>query len=182
MQQSSYPSAAPTEGHPPGPRPPVSIHDLGELGRRAVELAELAAREGKPFSCAVFAPEAGGSGHAWGARTSDAVVPGRFLYVLRNKTRRADAIGRIEPRIFALLAPDTPPEGMPIFARRLQREVALAPWDPAVYVGPMLRIGYAGVRDSASGSPSGLELLVRACEAYRAASGEPDGPWLRRAG
>ena len=131
----------------------------------------------------VFAPD--------GEADIDEATERRFLSLmadqLRGVTRRSDVLGRIGPREFAILAPDTSEEGARVLADRLRQRARsngngggpgaghedAAPG--AASVGG--RAGICAIRNLKESGLDPLELVVQATLASRNGEGE-GGPTL----
>src|SRR6266850_1769085 len=103
------------------------------LALRAQELTLQAFHHAQPLACVALAPVTF-DGHNAGA--VDLVAE-----VLRATGRRSDAIGRVGPGEFAVIAPGTDRAGAVVLAERVARAVSSAPGES----GPGLRAGYDAV-------------------------------------
>lgn len=95
--------------------PATGLYTWHGVSRRVRELASAAERFGRPLACVVFFQE---------DADRDAEIPAEraasIAEMLRASTRQSDVLARIGPGEFAVLAPDTPPEGAEILAERLR--------------------------------------------------------------
>src|SRR5467141_1198056 len=103
------------------------------LALRAQELTLQAFHHAQPLACVALAPVTF-DGHNAGA--VDLVAE-----VLRATGRRSDAIGRVGPGEFAVIAPGTDRGGAVLLAERVARAVSIASGESA----PGLRAGYDAV-------------------------------------
>jgi len=131
------------------------------------ELGAGARRRGAPLACVAFAveEEAGQSAE-------------RVTRVLREAARTSDAVGRIGPRQFAVIAPETGADA----ARRLAERLASALTDaPSRRIGgpPDFLAGYAAVADAAAPKFDPATLLAHASAALAAATRDPAGGRIR---
>ena len=94
----------------------TGLYSWEGVARRVRELAAAAERFGRPLACVVVAPQDADED----ADSEQREYLLRIAGMLRDATRRSDVIGRIGPREFAILAPDTPPEGARILANRIR--------------------------------------------------------------
>lgn len=94
----------------------TGLYSWHGIARRVRELAAAAERFGRPLACVVFAPD----GEEPGSRLEERGFLSSTAARLREATRRSDVIGRIGAREFAIVAPDTSPEGAQVLAKRLR--------------------------------------------------------------
>ena len=155
----------------------TGLYSWEGVTRRLREVAALAERFDRPLACVVFAPE--------GEADIDEATERRFLSLmaeeLRGVTRRSDVLGRIGPREFAILAPDTSEEGARVLAERLRQRAGSngngggAGQEVAASVGG--RAGICAIRNLKESGLDPLELVVQATLASRNGEGE-GGPTL----
>lgn len=142
--------------------------------KRARELTSEASRHGRALACIVMAPEL----------TNDAVSDGdlaqaliqQLVEVFRSGSRVSDAIGRLGPREFVLLAPETDNGGARRLAQRITDAIDAmnAARDPAT-AEVRVRIGCYAVDDFRDAEIEPVELLTRATLALRQSTGGMDG-------
>jgi PleD family two-component response regulator len=138
--------------------PRTGLYNARGLARRARELAAQADRRDGSLACLALAPQASGP----------ALVES-LACTLRAAARASDAIGRVGPREFAVLAPDTDGAGAVKLFRRLVD--ALAPGS----VGPQplrLRGGYDARSGLRAARLDPTLLLGHALQALRAVEAE----------
>ncbi len=95
--------------------------------------------------------------------------------VLRASGRRSDAIGRIGPGEFAVVAPGTDGVGAVMLAQRVARAMRAASGDQT----PPLRAGYDAVGNTRYTPVEPKNLLARAASALRLAKSEAATNWIR---
>src|SRR6267142_2846028 len=114
------------------------------------------------------------------ARRDTSVADSSGLYtvrglVLRATGRRSDAIGRVGPGEFAVIAPGTDRAGAVLLAERVARAVSSASGESA----PGLRAGYDAVGNARYTPIEPKNLLARATTALRAAKGQGGPNWIQ---
>jgi PleD family two-component response regulator len=132
------------------------------LLRGAEEVLAQMARARAPLTIAVLDP-------IWPAARADWDLGDRIAGGLRAAARHADAVGRLGPARFAVIAPRTSPGNAAPLGHRLLESVR--PVVPTA--AEALRIGLASIEDSAIAPPV-AELLARAVAALD--YGDPTGP------
>lgn len=146
----------------------TGLYNMRGLARRAREIGADALRRREALACAVFAPET--------EMDADEEAPGEELLrmsdqvgtVFRQAGRGSDAIGRLGPAEFAVIAPATGPEGAVRLIDRLSdaveaTRIPVRGGERSVRV----RAGYCAVPDFAESSIDAVELLLRATTALR---------------
>ncbi|CAO3450949.1 hypothetical protein [Azospirillum argentinense] len=145
----------------------------GRFMARAADEVARAQRSGQPLSAIMldidhFKKVNDTHGHATGDEAIRSVVR-----VCRSMVRGADVLGRLGGEEFAILLPDTPPQGAALLAERLRR--ALAETDVRIANGGgsvltfTVSIGVSALRPGENGVAA---VLARADEAlYRAKNG-----------
>src|SRR5437667_371947 len=138
------------------------------LALRAQELTLQAFHHGAALACVALAsiPTSDGDGAA-GVQL--------LARVLRASGRRSDAIGRIGPGEFAVVAPGTDGVGAVMLAQRVARALRAASGDAA----PPLRAGYDAVGNTRYTPVEPKHLLARATSALRLAKGDAAANWIR---
>lgn len=131
--------------------------------RRLQELGAAAARFGRPLACVVITADEAAAAAELDDKAVDAVAA-----VLREGTRKSDVLGRIGPRDFAVIAPDTPPEGAERLAERIRKRTS-GNGEPAIFP---TRTGAFGFTDLTTATFDPGELLNRAAEASRGPASE----------
>jgi PleD family two-component response regulator len=146
----------------------TGLYNMRGLSRRAREIGADALRRREALACVVFAPET--------ELDPDDEAPDEELLrmsdqvgaVFRQSGRVSDAIGRLGPTEFAVIAPATGPEGAIRLVNRLGGAVE-ATRIPVRGGERALRVkaGYCAVPDFAESSIDAVELLLRATTALR---------------
>ena len=135
--------------------PETGFYNDAGIRQRAKELVAAAERYGRPVACVVFEP-----------LTSDENalrdLMAEIVRILRTSTRRSDVIGRLGPKHFAIVAPDTAPDGAEILADRLRQRATA----PGLGRFPA-RAGVFGVDDPSIDRIDPVELMDRARTASR---------------
>ena len=142
----------------------TGFYSMRGLLRRARELASEAQRYRRSLACVVISPDIGSSG-AVELEQTDGLID-RMASMFRATNRTSDAIGRLGPHEFVLLAPETDAAGAQRLAERLRAAVAALNQErggPAI----RLRIGCFAVDDFASSEIEPVEMLTRATLALR---------------
>ena len=149
------------------------------LARCVRDLASRAIRRRAPLACVVFAPDLG-------SREPDHVPAGvrdaaitAVAQGLKQAGRASDAIGRLGPKEFAVLAPDTDPGGALRLGTRLRGAIESSGAARAIVHGLKVRAGYHGVDDFHAAGLDPLDLLAHATSALRAAEAGGTGLWIR---
>lgn len=146
----------------------TGLYNMRGLARRAHEIGADALRRREALACVVFAPES--------ELEADEEVPGEELLrmsdqvgsVFRQVGRGSDAIGRLGPAEFAVIAPATGAEGAVHLVDRLSGAVE-ATRIPVRGGERSVRVkaGYCAVPDFAESPVDAVELLLRATTALR---------------
>lgn len=147
----------------------TGLYNMRGLSRRAREIGSEAFRRRHALACIVFAPESPALGDASteevATRLASAVGE-----ALRKAGRSSDAIGRLGPLEFAVIAPATGPAAALKLVDRLRETVETHPvpmnGGPPATVG--LRAGYFAVPDFHDAELDATEMLLRATTALRA--------------
>jgi len=143
------------------------FYSVRGLALRAQELTLQAFHHAQPLACVALAPV------TFDGRNAGAVD--RLAEVLRATGRRSDAIGRVGPGEFAVVAPGTDRAGAVLLAQRLAHAVSTASGDTA----PGLRAGYDAVGNARYMPIEPKNLLARATTALRAAKGQGAPNWIQ---
>ena len=147
----------------------TGLYNMRGLARRAREIGSDAIRRREALACVVFAPETE-------LETVDEDAPEEELLrmsdqvgaVFRQVGRVSDAIGRLGPTEFAVIAPATGADGAVRLVNRLGEAVE-ATRIPVRGGERSVRVkaGYCAVPDFAESSVDAVELLLRATTALR---------------
>jgi len=146
----------------------AGLYTVRGLALRAHELTLQAFHHAQPLACVAFAPVTA-DGH-------NAAAVDLLADVLRATGRRSDAIGRVGPGEFAVIAPGTDRSGAVFLAERLARAVTTAAKGKPL---PGLRVGYDAVGNARYTPIEPKHLLARATTALRAAKGQGGANWIQ---
>jgi len=142
------------------------------LALRAQELTLQAFHHAQPLACVAVAPITGDG--------QNGAAVDLLADVLRGTGRRSDAIGRVGPGEFAVIAPGTDRGGAVLLAERLARGVkTLTGGTESGTGGPGLRVGYDAVGNARYTPIEPKNLLARATTALRAAKGQGGPNWIQ---
>src|SRR6185436_6246511 len=132
-------------------------------------------RHHEPFACVVFAPLVDGAEGQNEAALTAAVE--RLAKALRETGRVSDAIGRLGPTEFAVVAQGTDRDGAVKLAERLQHAIEAANSDG----GAAFRMcaGYDAVDNYHDAPIEPSDMLVRATMAMRLSRSDSNGQWIR---
>lgn len=145
----------------------TGLYNMRGLARRAREIGSEAFRRHEALACVVLTPEAeGGEGEP--TEEENQRITERMGQVFRMSGRSSDAIGRLGPQEFAVIAPATGPDGAERLVERLGDSIEAAPI-PVRGGDRRLRIraGYCAVPDFADSPIDAVEILLRATTALR---------------
>lgn len=148
--------------------PDTGVYNRQGLLRRIAELSAGAMRYGRPIGCVIVASEQADATTARApqrAGTWTAAAARTVAATLRSTGRASDAVGRLSPNEFVIIAPDTDPVGIRGLAERLRRAIEAAP--PPAEAPLQLNFGYYAVPSFGSESIAPTELLIRAADALR---------------
>jgi diguanylate cyclase (GGDEF)-like protein len=160
--------------------PVTGLYNRQGLARRARELGSQAFRQHTALACVVLTLDVQGEA----AEHKDHALPGaidRFAGSLRQNARLSDAIGRLGPADFAVLAPATDARGAAIIAARLAKSLQAAA-EEAGFPAPATRVraGYDAVSNLTYAPADPVELLSHAIFAARQAKPAPESRRIRQ--
>jgi PleD family two-component response regulator len=157
----------------------TGVYNVRGLTRRAQELGADAARRRTGLGCILLAPDTE-SGEP------PLALVRRIATALRSCLRHSDAIGRLEPAAFAIVAPDTDATQVRRLAERLATVILGKPdgggggrsesQPPPAF---RLRAGCHGVADFRSASIDSAGLMLRATAALQRARSDLPDAWLQ---
>ena len=154
----------------------TGLYNMQGLARRGRELGAHAFRNHTALACVVFTPEVGENGTG----ASEAQVEAMIVDVakaLKATGRISDAIGRLGPTEFAVIAPETDAAGAVKLAERLAQAVqGAAPSKTAT--APRLKVGYDSVANYREAPIEPMDMLIRATSALRVAKTDR-GAWIQ---
>jgi diguanylate cyclase (GGDEF)-like protein len=159
----------------------TGLYNMRGLVRRAREIGAEAQRRHEPVACVAFAPEVGLPPYRADATDTFALHAAAHVGTIAQRVGRiSDAIGRVGPTEFAVVAPATEPHGAVQLVERLREAVEASPlFADGVESLIRIRAGYCAVRDFAESAVDVDELLVRATTALRQLRAETDGSYIR---
>ncbi len=146
----------------------TGLYNMRGLSRRAREIGSEAYRRRHALTCVVFAPES----PELDAATIQQVAPKLAAAVgeaFRKAGRSSDAIGRLGPLEFAVIAPATGPDAALKLMARLRDTVETRPllMNGGAPAAVQLRAGYCAVPDFHDANVDATEMLLRATTALR---------------
>lgn len=155
----------------------TGLYNVRGVTRRAREMASQAARHHAALSCVLLAPDLTLDEAGEVAPNSQPVVQ-QVAAALKATGRRSDAIGRLSPDAFAVIAMDADAPQARQLALRLASAISTSfqatPQTPAL----RLHAGYHSVPDFHEASLDPVDLMLRATAALRKARSDPAGVWL----
>jgi diguanylate cyclase (GGDEF)-like protein len=157
----------------------TGVYNVRGLTRRAHEMAAHAARHHAALACVLLAPDPSPA-DAGAMDAAQAAVVRRIAAALKASARHSDAIGRLGPGAFAVVAVHTDAAQARQLAERLAAAILAQADRPADPLPPFrLRAGYHGVPDFRTASIDTVELMLRATSALEQARANPRGAWLQ---
>jgi PleD family two-component response regulator len=156
----------------------TGLYNMRGLSRRAREIGSDALRRHDPLACVVFAPEPENPTET--AEEEVERVSDQVGLLFKRAGRASDAIGRLGPSEFAVIAPATGPDAALRLVRRLSGSIE---GSPVAHRGGersiRIRAGYCAVPDFAQSPVDAIELLLRATTALRDLRREGNGERIR---
>jgi diguanylate cyclase (GGDEF)-like protein len=154
----------------------TGLYNMRGLARRAREIGSEAYRRHHALACVVFAPDADGVKDGENLDQLAARVAERVGEVMRESGRASDAIGRLGPSEFAVIAPATLPDGAVRLVERIGGTLEAAPV-PLDGQERRLKVkaGYCAVPDFSESTVDAVEMLLRATSALRNLRAEGNG-------
>lgn len=157
----------------------TGLYNMRGLSRRAREIGSDALRRHDPLACVVFAPEAENE-PTESADEEVEKISDQVGLLFKRAGRASDAIGRLGPAEFAVIAPATGPDAALRLVRRLSGAIE---GSPVAHRGGeraiRIRAGYCAVPDFAQSPVDAIELLLRATTALRNLRREGRGERIR---
>ena len=160
----------------------TGVYNSRGLARRAEELGAHAARLHRGLGCVLIAPDSEPPDGTDGVPV-DTPLPllRRIATALRAATRQSDAIGRLNPNAFAVVAVDTDAGQARRLAERLVSAILDERHAPAAALPRFrLRVGYHGVNDFHVAAIDSAELMLRASAALQKARTDQPDAWLQQ--
>lgn len=154
----------------------TGLYNMRGLARRARELGAEAVRLRAPLACVAIAPDEEPAASADGLLDEPAERVVRHVGdIIRREGRMSDAIGRLGPSEFAIVAPATSPDGARRMVDRLQQAIERQPVAlPNERRSLRVRTGYYAVADLSASALDPVELMVRAAAALRQSRAESE--------
>ncbi len=153
--------------------PDTGLYNRAGLSRRAREIGAGASRRHDPLACVVLGSE---------IESADADAEGLVDLVgqaLREAGRASDALGRLDGREFAVIAPATGAQGALKLVNRLAGVIESLPVAGRNGGALKVRAGYCAVPDFAASSLDAVQLLECATTALHELLRSPDGERVR---
>jgi diguanylate cyclase (GGDEF)-like protein len=144
----------------------TGLYNMQGLARRGRELGAHAFRNHTALACVVFTPEMENGTGASEAQVEASIV--EVARTLKATGRISDAIGRLGPTEFAVIAPETDAAGAVKLAERLVQALK----------GPRLKVGYDSVANYREAPIEPMDMLIRATSALRVAKTDR-GAWIQ---
>lgn len=148
----------------------TGLYNARGLARRARELGGEAIRRNDAIACVAFSTERESSGSETDSAESDRIVAETVSRVCQLSARLSDAIGRVGPNEFAIIAAGTNEEGGERIVTRLRDS-----FDSLRIAEPERRLRFsasvAGVANLATAAVDAMELLYRATTSLRQTRG-----------
>jgi diguanylate cyclase (GGDEF)-like protein len=159
----------------------TGLYNMRGLARRAREIGSEAFRRHYALACVVFAPdseprvEEGDGVEQLASRVAE-----RIGQVIRENGRLSDAIGRLGPSEFAVIAPATESQGAMRLMERLGESIEASPLAIEGLERQLkVRAGFCAVPDFAESSVDAIEMLLRATSALRNLRTDGNGERIR---
>jgi predicted signal transduction protein with EAL and GGDEF domain len=147
--------------------------------RRAREMSADAQRLHAPISCVAFTPVATTEAEPTPPAITEMMIE-RLGAIVRRTGRASDAIGRLGPTEFAIIAPATEEPGAIRMMERLESQLSDMMTTPSGGAQRVeLRAGYCSVSDGARSAVDAVEMLLRANSALRQVRDAERGDQLR---
>jgi len=157
----------------------TGLYNIRGLARRARELGSQAFRHHEPFACVVLAPLVEGADAAASEVAVSAAV-NHIAKTLRTNGRVADAIGRLGPTEFGVVAQGADAEGVLKLAQRLVQSLESGASEAGGAIPHFkVRAGYDAVSNYHEAPIEPEDMLVRATIAMRMSEGDAGGKWIR---
>ena len=150
----------------------TGLYSRRGLAQRAREIGSEAYRHSHPLACVVFTPVVEGDEEEESMGTPDQDQErqlGQAVGTLFRKAGRvSDAIGRLGPKEFAVIAPATDDSGVQQLVQRLRKAIESQPVGTNGHTDQVkLKAGYCVVPDFREAALEATEVLLRATTALR---------------
>jgi diguanylate cyclase (GGDEF)-like protein len=149
--------------------PTTGLYNMRGLVRRAREISAEAQRLKSPIACVAFAPVAEAPDLEERPLNGDTEhVISYLASLVRRAGRVSDAIGRLGPTDFAIIAPATASDGAVRMMQRIQETMDAEPTTIGDAAHKLrIRAGYCAVPDFSESTVDAVEMLLRATTALR---------------
>jgi PleD family two-component response regulator len=145
----------------------TGLYNMQGMVRRAREMSADAQRLHAPISCVAFTPVATTEMEPTPPAITEFMIE-RLGAIVRRTGRASDAIGRLGPSEFAIIAPATAEPGAIRMMERLESQLSDVLTQPdGIAQRVELRAGYCTVADGAQSDVDAVEMLLRANTALR---------------
>jgi len=158
----------------------TGLYNMRGLARRARELGSQASRQHAALACVVFAPDLDAPDRDTISEDALTEAAQRLAGAFKAAGRLSDAIGRVGPTEFAVVAIGTDAPGSVKLAERVAQALLAVPAVSATTRPFELRAGFYTVPDFHSAPVDTVDALLRATAALRLARTDPRGGWLRQ--
>ena len=158
----------------------TGVYNVRGLTRRAAELGAEATRRHAALGCVLLAPDPEPADGEGGRSDLPLWLVRRIATALRSTARHSDAIGRVNPNAFAIVAVDTDAAQARRLAERLAAAILAQPEGPPPNGRFRVRAGYHGVSDFHSAAIDSAELMLRATAALQQARTDLPDAWLQQ--
>ncbi len=157
----------------------TGVYNIRGLTRRAAELGAEATRRHAALGCVLLAPDPEPAGGDAAHGDLPLWLLRRIATAIRATARHSDAIGRLNPQAFAIVAVDTDAAQARHLAERLAAAILAQPAGSSSDARFRLRAGYHGVSDFHSAAIDSSELMLRATAALQQARTDLPDAWLQ---
>ncbi|HEY7861052.1 MAG TPA: response regulator, partial [Gemmatimonadaceae bacterium] len=145
----------------------TGLYNMQGMVRRAREMSADAQRLHAPISCVAFTPVATATSDPVPAELTEIMIE-HLGAIVRRTGRASDAIGRLGPTEFAIIAPATEEPGAIRMMERIEASLSEALTKPdGIAQRVELRTGYCSITDGARSAVDAVEMLLRANTALR---------------
>ena len=157
----------------------TGLYNMQGMVRRAREMSADAQRLHAAISCVAFTPVATAASEP-APRALTEIMIEHLGAIVRRTGRASDAIGRLGPTEFAIIAPATEESGAIRMMERIEASLSDALTKPdGIAQRVELRAGYCSIPDGARSAVDAVEMLLRANTALRHARDAQRGEELR---
>jgi len=157
----------------------TGLYNMQGMVRRAREMSADAQRLRAPISCVAFTPVATTEAEPTPPAITEIMIE-RLGAIVRRTGRASDAIGRLGPTEFAIIAPSTEEPGAIRMMERLESQLSdMMTTQNGIAQRVELRAGYCTVSDGADTDVDAVEMLLRANTALRQVRDAERGDQLR---